>query len=227
MPLGALLDVVLPPACAACGLPGAVACAACLAALEPLPPPWCEGCGVPVPVPVPRCAGCRGRVRGARQAVAYAGPAPPLVAALKDGRRRGVAAVIARAIVAAVPPPPDDVALVAVPLGPRRARQRGFNQSALIADELGRAWGRPVVPALIRVREGADQRGARATARLRQVSGAFAARSGGPPPAAVWLVDDVHTTGATLADCARALRAAGTATVGAVCFARVVAGEWR
>lgn len=227
VPIGVLLDVLLPPACAACGLPGGAACARCLGALEPLPPPWCEGCGAPVPVPVARCPACRGRLAGARQAVAYAGPAPALVAGLKDHRRRGLAAVLASAIVAAVPPPPLGAVLVPVPLGPRRARERGFNQSLLVARELARAWRRPVVEALVRTREGADQRGARASARARQAAGAFAARPGALVPHAAWLVDDVHTTGATLADCARALRAGGAASVGAACFARVVEGGGR
>lgn len=226
MSIASLLDVILPPACAACGLPGSAACAACRDALEPLPPPWCGGCGGPVPVPVPRCAACRGRIEGARQAVAYRGPAPALVAALKDDRRRGLAALLAEVIAASVPAPPPGVVLVPVPLGPLRARARGFNQSLLIARALSREWGRPVAEALLRVREGADQRGARATARGRQASGAFAARPGAPP-AAAWLVDDVRTTGATLADCARALRAAGTVAVGAVCFARVPEGPAR
>ncbi len=227
MSIGALLDVILPPACASCGLPGAAACAACRAALETLPPPWCGGCGAPVPVPVPRCGACRGRIAGARQAVAYSGPAPALVAALKDERRRGLAGVMAEVIAASVPAPPAGVVLVPVPLGPLRARARGFNQSLLIARALSRAWGRPVAEALVRTREGADQRGARATARARQASGAFAPRAGAPAPEAAWLVDDVRTTGATLADCARALHAAGTRSVGAVCFARVPDGATR
>lgn len=180
-----------------------------------------------MPVPVARCGACRGRLAGARQAVAYDGPAPALVAGLKDDRRRGLAAVLAATIVAAVPPPPPGAALVPVPLGPRRARRRGFNQSALLARELSRSWGRPVVDALVRTREGADQRGARAGARARQAAGAFAVRGGVAAPPTAWLVDDVHTTGATLADCARALRAAGARSVGAACFARVLEGSGR
>lgn len=222
MSLAALLDVLLPPSCAACGLPGPPACACCLAVLDPLPPPWCAGCGAPVPVAVARCPDCRGPLAGARQAVAYRGPAPALVAALKDGRRRGLAVVLADAVAAAVPPPPLGAALVPVPLGPRRLRERGFNQSLLIARELGGRWGRPVADCLVRRREGPDQRGARSAARGRQAAGAFAAGGPDPVPRHPWLVDDVHTTGATLADCARALRAAGAATPGAACFARVV-----
>lgn len=225
MPLAAILDVLLPPSCAACGLPGAPACAACLGALAPLPPPWCGGCGAPVPLPLPRCPDCRGRVlRGARQAVAYAGPAPALVAALKDGRRRVLAGVLADVVAAAVPPPPPRAVLVPVPLGARRLAERGFNQSLLIARELGSRWRRPVAEPLVRRREGPPQRGARPSARARQVAGAFAVAGRDPTPPTAWLVDDVHTTGATLADCARALRAAGSLHVGAVCVARAERG---
>ncbi len=152
--------------------------------------------------------------------MAYAGPAPALVGALKDGRRRVLAAVLAGVIAAEVAPPPLGAVLVPVPLGPRRMRARGFNQSLLIARELAPRWGRAVAEPLVRVREGADQRGASATARARQAAGAFAAGGRDPVPACAWIVDDVHTTGATLADCARALRRGGARTVGAVCFAR-------
>jgi ComF family protein len=219
-----LLDLVLPPACAACGLPGGAACASCLASLAPLPEPWCAGCGAPVPVPVARCPACVGPIEGARQAVAYSGSATALVAALKDQRRRGLAGVLAEVVVARVPRPPEGATLVPVPLGRRRARERGFNQSALLARELGRLWALPVSEPLVRVREGADQRGARATARTRQVAGAFSVRPGEAAPRRPWLVDDVHTTGATLAACARALRTAGAARCGAVAFARVPPG---
>jgi ComF family protein len=225
MALGRLLDLLLPPACAGCGLPGPAACAGCLDALEPVRPPLCDGCGAPVPVPVARCPSCRGRLEGARQAVVYAASAPALVAALKDGRRRALAGVLADRIAAAVPAPPLVAVLVPVPLGRRRLAERGFNQSLLIARELARRWGRPVAEVLARVREEPAQRGSSAAARARQAAGAFAAAGAAPAPAHAVLVDDVHTTGATLADCARALRRGGSRTVGAACFARALRGR--
>jgi ComF family protein len=222
MGLAALLDIVLPPACAACGLPGGPACAACRDALDDLPPPLCDGCGGPVPVPVARCPACRGPVVGARQAVAWTGPAPALVLALKDGRRRTLAAVLADVVAARVPAPPPEAVLVPVPLAPGRERARGFNQSALLADALGRRWGLPVRHCLRRVRDGPPQRGASASARTRQAAAAYAPGDRDPVPARAVLVDDVRTTGATLAACARALRAGGAGEVGAVCVARVI-----
>lgn len=150
----------------------------------------------------------------------YEGPAPALVGALKDRRRRALALVLAGIIAAQTEAPPAGAVLVPVPLSPRRQAERGFNQSLLIAREVGRLWDARVVDALERVREGPPQRGAGAAERTRQVAAAFRARSGVPVPRTVWLVDDVHTTGATLSACARALRRAGAGEVGAVCFAR-------
>ncbi len=224
MGLAAILDVVLPPACAACGLPGGPACAACRAALRDLPPPLCDGCGGPVPVPVAECPACRGPLGWGRQAVAWAGPAPALVLALKDGRRRTLAGVLAGVVAERVPAPApaEGWVLVPVPLARGRERARGFNQSALIAAALGRRWCLPVADCLRRVRDGPPQRGASASARIRQAAAAFAPGGPEPVPARAVLVDDVRTTGATLATCARALRRGGAEEVGAVCVARVV-----
>lgn len=172
---------------------------------------------------VPRCPECpAGPIVDARQAVAYQGPAPRLVAALKDGRRRKLANLLAQLIAARVPPPPLGVALVPVPLGRRRLADRGFNQSRLIADALERRWGRPVLDVLVRVREEGAQRGSAAAERSRQVAGAFAMRPGARAPRHVCLVDDVHTTGATLSSCARTLARAGAEPARAVAFARVL-----
>src|SRR5690606_33394763 len=102
--------------------------------------------------------------------------------------------------------PPAAAVLVPVPMARRRLRERGFNQSALIAHWLSREWALPAHDVLERVVDGPPQRGASATERRRRVRGAFACRPGRPVPEVAWLVDDVHTTGATLAACARALR---------------------
>lgn len=115
--------------------------------------------------------------------------------------------------------------LVPVPLAPARLADRGFNQAALIARELGTLWGLPVHDCLERADGPATQRGSGATTRRTQVRGAFRARAEVPLHAV--LVDDVVTTGATLTAAARALRAAGCARVGAVSLARVVLADGR
>ena len=222
---GRLLDVLAPPSCAACALPGDALCARCRAGLVRPAAPLCGRCGHPVAIEVTACPECPPALDLARQAVAYEGPAPPLVAALKDRRRRSLARLLADLVLEAVAPPGRDVALVPVPLHPRREAARGFNQSVLLAEALGFAWGRPVLNLLERHRDGPPQRGAGATERARQVVGAFRPRAGAVAPARVWIVDDVHTTGATLAACARALRRAGAREAGAVCFARAIRGR--
>jgi ComF family protein len=108
---------------------------------------------------------------------------------------------------------------VPVPLHPSRRRRRGFNQAADLASHLGV----PVVDALERVRATATQADLPASERQRNVRAAFRATraADGFDGAIVLLIDDVSTTGATLAACARALKAAGIGEVRALTAARV------
>ncbi len=222
--LGAALDVLLPPACAGCGLPGDPICADCSGRLTEPVQPRCRRCGHPWSLDVTSCVECPPAIDVARHAVGYADPAPAIVAALKDRRLRSLAAPIAAIMATRIPMPPPRITLVPIPLAAARQRERGFNQAELIARELGRAWGLAVATPIQRVREAPAQRGSSVTERRLQVRGAFAADRATTPPA-VCLVDDVHTTGATLTACARALRAAGARRVGAVAFARVTRGS--
>lgn len=111
-------------------------------------------------------------------------------------------------------------ALVPVPLHPKRLRQRGYNQSELLARAIGKALALPVRPAwLRRVRNTHAQSLLSREERLSNPVGAFLATPG-LEGARVALVDDVLTTGATAAACAQALRQAGAARVYVVTFAR-------
>jgi ComF family protein len=110
------------------------------------------------------------------------------------------------------------LSLIPVPLGSRRFRKRGYNQSERIAAALARVTGAPVRDVLRRVRETPSQTALTPEQRAANVAGAFAAVA--PLGGRCVLVDDVFTTGATLLAAAQALRAAGAAQVDAVTFAR-------
>jgi ComF family protein len=219
--LARLMDLATPPTCGGCGLPGPGVCSACRTDLEAPPGPGCGRCGHPWAIPTTSCAACPPGLDALRFAVAYRAPAPALIGALKDGRRRGLAEDLAALIVDRVGAP-EEGTLVPVPLGPSRRAERGFNQAEQIARGLGRRWGMPVADLLSPRGPEARQRGARVEARRRNVRGAFVARDRVTVPRVAWVVDDVCTTGATLSACAAALRRAGAHVVGAVCLARVL-----
>ena len=232
----ALLAVLLAPACAACLAPldeptrGPV-CASCWLSILPLTPPLCDGCGDPLPtwrtisLPLARCPRCRRtrrHVDRARAVGAYDGALRAVVHALKyDGRR-----TLARPLGALMRDRGRDLlegahAAVAVPLHPSRRRERGFDQAA----DLARQLGLPLCPALRRIRATSSQASLPACRRHGNVRGAFALTraAGALAGRIVVLVDDVSTTGATLEACARALKAGGVAEVRALTAARVVA----
>ncbi len=137
---------------------------------------------------------------------------------LKYHGRRKVAARLAEALLASpgvVSVVEPGVVLVPVPLHPRRRRERGYNQSELLAQELARRTGLEVAaPALVRRKDTAPQTGLGAAGRRANVAGAFAVRKRARIVGrTVVLVDDVFTTGATARACAHALREAGARSV--------------
>ncbi len=175
------------------------------------------------------CGSCRRRAPGfdyARAAARYDGVVREAVHAFKFGGRRALAAPLGDLLVevaGGLPTGPPDL-LLPVPLHPRREHERGFNQAALLARRVGRSWGCPVrEDVLARAVPTQSQTELDAVARRANVRTAFRLRRSAPVAGRhVLLVDDVLTTGATLSECARCLREAGAALVGALTVARVV-----
>jgi predicted amidophosphoribosyltransferase len=152
---------------------------------------------------------------------------------LKYGGYHRLAALMADVISRHAPRPPCGL-LVPIPLARRRFRERGYNQAALIARGLSRAWNLPVREDLLsRRREAGSQTALTPEERAANVAGAFTAAAAAPaaPPAgvgpAVIIVDDVLTTGATLVAAAGSLAAEGWRHIGAVTFARALPFERR
>ena len=217
--LADLLSFLVPPACLACRAPlGApdVLCGGCRAALPWLRDP-CPRCALPRP-----CAPCPARAApfGAAWApVAHAGPARELVLALKLGGALPAADAMAAQIAARIPRELlRDATLVAVPPAPVRRRRRGFDPAERVTAALARRTGGQVADCLRRDGPAGSQVGLDRRARTSRVR----VRAHGTVPGIVLLVDDVHTTGATLAACAEALRGAGARQVGAVTYARAL-----
>jgi ComF family protein len=239
----AIITLALAPSCAACDaalehpLAGPV-CDACWDSVDRWRPPLCRFCGDALPswriisLAEHRCAACRRRsgaaIDAARSIGAYTGVLERIVRAHKyDGRRsvtRRLGPLLRRAGESLVE---GASCAVPVPLHPWRRIQRGFNQ----ASDLAATLPLPVVHALQRVRATDAQTGLGATARRRNVDGAFrlscllrtAVRRYCLTDRAVVLVDDVRTTGATLDACARVLKAAGVREVRALTVARALA----
>jgi ComF family protein len=101
----------------------------------------------------------------------------------------------------------------------KRKRQRGYDQVAILSAAISKLTGRPIIEALEKDRETLTQVGLSASERSLNLIDAFSVRSGVWLPDQVILIDDVATTGSTLAECARALRRGGVQTVGAVVIA--------
>jgi ComF family protein len=218
----ALLALVYPPRCAACGEPAAEEpfCAVCAAAVDPVPS-GCARCGLPGPEAL--CGGCRAAppaFDAVRAGGLFGGPLADAVHAFKYGNRPALGRPLG-AWLAARAPLPARALVVSVPLARRRRIERGYDQAALLADALARAAGLPRARrALVRTRETPPQVGRSRAERARNVAGAFLATPGGVAGRDVVLVDDVVTTGATVDAAAAALRKAGARSVVVVALAR-------
>jgi ComF family protein len=212
--LRGFVDLVLPAVCCRCGRAIADAdalCSSCAGRLRRSP-------REPTPQGIASCTA----------AVAYEGDAIEWMRRFKYPRP-GLAGIdpaalcVLRALAreAARTAPAVPRLVVPVPQHPRRLRVRGFNPAALLARSVARELAAPFDPVLLeRVRDTSSQTGLTRNQRRRNVHGAFRVRPGRVVPARLLLVDDVVTTGSTLAAAARVLRRAGARRIDAVCVAR-------
>ncbi len=230
-------SVLLPPRCLLCHGPGAAPgrdlCTDCEADL-----PWlvaaCPRCGLPPPPPGAGgdgCARCRDRAqphRSCHAPFAYGFPLTELIPSLKYQGALSCARVLGILLAESVARTrlfADVAVVVPMPLHRSRVVERGFNQALELARFASAALGVPLDPlALQRTRATEPQVGLPRAERSRNVCGAFFAQASRVAQRNVVVLDDVVTTGATVAAAAQALLDAGAARVDAWCVARAMAG---
>lgn len=221
------LDLVFPQRCTGCGKTGSYICASCYRTLSFIMPPVCPLCGRPRSggLLCPDCIRWQANINGIRSPFRFEGVIQQAIYSLKYRNLRAIAPLLASMLHGYLTrnPLPGDV-LVPVPLHKARLRERGYNQSALVAKELGKLTGLPVDDnCLVKFRKSSPQaKTASVEERKANVAHAFACRSNRLLDKKVILVDDVSTSGATLDSCAGVLKEAGAKSVWGLTLAREI-----
>lgn len=193
--VGTILNLLFPPHCVGCGTRGAWLCPSCMDDILFFEPPWPPLLDEIYPL------------QGVRAAAHLSSPLRQAIHRFKYGGLRVLSPVLGEMLYDCwdAEPWPVDV-IVPVPLHPQRQRERGYNQSALLARELAHHTRLPVAEGtLLRITPTPPQVGLKAIERAENVRGAFRCQNDALAKKQVLLVDDVLTTGATLRACAEAL----------------------
>ena len=218
-----VLDFVFPPVCFGCGGSEAYICSACITSLPRLEPPYCSSCAEPLSSG-DLCQRCREACLSVDRIISpfkYEDAIRRAVLDLKFKNLRASAPALGQLMASFISERHGmGQALVPVPLHESRLKSRGYNQSALLAREVSRLTGIPVMDALVvRAIDTQPQTALSWEERLTNVAQAFRAvkdLSG----MKITLIDDVATTGSTLSACAHALKEAGAVYVEGVVLAR-------
>jgi len=224
---GIALDLLFPQWCVGCGKEGDFICSSCRRSLPRIMPPLCPRCGKPQlsGILCPGCVSWRAEIDGIRSPFRFDGVMRQAIHQLKYKNLRALAVTLAGFLhdYLVTNPMPGEV-LVPAPLHQKRLRERGYNQSRLLAQELGKLINLPVVDdCLVRQKHTPPQtRASTVDERRGNVADAFACRDRRLQDKRVLLIDDVSTSGATLDACAAALKAAGASSVWGLVLAREI-----
>lgn len=221
------VDFFFPSRCISCGKWGNFLCTDCSNKLPQITPPVCTKCGRPESSG-PLCATCWGwnsQIDGIRSPFRFDGAVRQVIYELKYHNLKAIAGKMAQLLFQYIVynPLPFDV-LIAVPLHKSRLKQRGYNQSELIAKKLSNLLLLPLLTkSLCRSRDCPPQaRTETVEERRKNVHNAFICNDLGLAGKKVLLIDDVCTSGATMEACAAALKRAKAASVWGLTFAREV-----
>ena len=224
---GIALDFIFPRYCVGCGREGEFLCSTCLRTINRIVPPICPKCGRPQPSGIlcPDCVSWSASIDGIRSPYKFDGVIREAVHQLKYGNLRALSPTLADFIYEylTINPLPVDV-IVPVPLHAKRLRERGYNQSGLLAGDLSKLTGLPAVEnSLVRQRNTVPQaKTANVNQRHKNITGAFLCRNDELKGKRVLLIDDVSTSGSTLDACAQAMKAAGATSVWGLTVAREI-----
>lgn len=224
------LDWMYPPTCVGCGEPGYRLCFNCQQEINNIKGKLCQRCGVPLTTSHDLCADCRSErppFEAMRNLAQYEGVVRECIHSLKYDHNQALGEFFAEDLAALVVQEGWDPDLVVpVPLSPARQKERGYNQSALLARPIGLILGKPFTPfGLKRIRNTRSQVELTAPERKVNVQGAFEAESGIIGGKRILLVDDVTTTGSTLRECAKALKKGDASEVYCLTLARPIYGN--
>lgn len=236
--VGGIIDIIFPSRCIICGVflndsPSPPFCTTCLSGIHHISSPQCTRCGIPFPDShgenhlCGECISTEQPFSIARALGKYEGTLLTAIHRFKYGRKISAGTALGRIMAHRTCRSHDfeDFSLVIpVPLHTKRLRERGFNQSVILAREIARAHNIPLnLSSLERKVDTQQQTQLKKNERGQNVRGAFALTKPGPIEGKkILLIDDVFTTGSTVRECARVLIRNGAKEVAALTVARAI-----
>jgi ComF family protein len=221
----AALDFLFPQKCLGCGNEGELICRPCRDIMPRIHPPICPRCGKPQASGIlcPNCINWKYNIDAIRSPFKFEGIIREAIHQYKYKNLRSLTGLFGLLLKDFWLKEPFPVELVIpVPLHPRRLKERGYNQSALLASEFGKIFHLPVLPTgLTRVKYILPQTQTKSVEeRMENLKNAFLCRDNIIKTKQILLIDDVSTSGATLDSCAEALKTAGAKSVCGIALAR-------